>query len=161
MINVKKKRMQGRKKRMQGRKKIHLELEEIIVIIKFNHTSQTKEDCKNSGEPAPDASWKGDGRHCEFGVTKSLFPHLFDQSTLVLDPCPSRTSTWTLKRKGATLSASVEPGRIRYGSCWWPACHHLEHEEEVCTGQKEQAWEVERAQVHCASKTLQNSPSPV
>ena len=27
---------------MQGRKKIHLELEEIIVIIKFNHTSQRK-----------------------------------------------------------------------------------------------------------------------
>lgn len=49
MINVK-------KKRMQGRKKIHLELEEITDIMKFNHTSQTKEDCKNSGEPAPDAS---------------------------------------------------------------------------------------------------------
>lgn len=154
MINVK-------KKRMQGRKKIHLELEEITDIIKFNHTSQTKEDCKNSGEPAPDASWKADGRHCEFGGTKSLFPHLFDQSTLVLDPCPSRTSTWTLKRRGATLSAGAEPGRIRYGSCCWPARHHLEREEEVCTGQTEQAWKVERAQVRCASETLQNSPSPV
>ena len=46
MINVK-------KERMQGRKKIHLELEAITEIIKFNHTSQAQTDCKNSGEPAP------------------------------------------------------------------------------------------------------------
>ena len=104
MTNVK-------KQRMQGRKKMHLELGEITEIIKFKHTSETKEDwpvrwasagCLRRGRQQRLWAW----RHQE------LVPRSFGQSALGLDPGPSRTSTQALKRRGASCLLVLSLGGV-------------------------------------------------
>ena len=104
MTNVK-------KQRMQGRKKMHLELGEVTEIIKFKHTSETKEDwpvrwasagCLRRGGQQRLWAWRN----------QELVPRSFSQSALGLDPGPSRTSTRALKRRGVSCLLVLSLGGV-------------------------------------------------